>query len=118
MPKLKDRKAWLRQFAKVVNDPDASDWLKDTLMEAVDREPLEAEQDAAVVFKICQLRAAVLHAGSTISAATDKSAAPTRRKRSDVKGSSPLDIVKDTDQSGDCRISSLRTGRFPQLRTT
>jgi hypothetical protein len=45
IPRLKDRKAWLRQFVKVVNDPAASDWLNDALMEAVDREPLEAEQD-------------------------------------------------------------------------
>ena len=100
MPKLKDRKAWLRQLVKVVNDPAASDWLKDTLMEAVDREPLEAEQDAEVVLKICQLRAAVVHAGSTISA-TDKSAIPTRGKRSSAKGTSPSDTVKLTDQTGE-----------------
>jgi hypothetical protein len=97
MPKLKDRKAWLRQLVKVVNDPAASDWLKETLMEAVDREPLEAEQDAEVVFKICQLRAAVVHGGSTVSAATDKSAVP-RRKRSVAKGTGPSDIAKYTDQ--------------------
>jgi hypothetical protein len=101
MPRLKDRKAWLRQFAKVVNDPAASDWLKETLMEAIDREPLEAEQDAGVVFKICQLRAAVFHAGSTISADTEKSAIPTRRKRSAAKGTGPSDIVKSADQTGD-----------------
>jgi hypothetical protein len=102
MPRLKDRKAWLRQFVKVVNDPAASDWLKDTLMEAVDREPLEAEQDAEVVFKICQLRAAVVHAGSTISVATDnKSASPTRRKKSVAQGTNPSDMVKFTDQTGD-----------------
>jgi hypothetical protein len=101
MPRLKDRKAWLRQFVKVVNDPAASDWLKDTLMEAVDREPLEAEQDAEVVFRICQLRAAVVHGGSTISAATDKSAIPTRRKKSVAKGTGPSDVVKYTDQTGD-----------------
>jgi hypothetical protein len=100
MPRLKDRKAWLRQLVKVVNDPAASDWLKDTLMEAVDREPLEAEQDAEVIFKICQLRAAV-HGGSAISAAMDKSPIQTRRKRSIVKGTSPSDIVKDKDQTGD-----------------
>jgi hypothetical protein len=101
MPRLKDRKAWLRQLVKVVNDPAASDWLKDTLMEAVDREPLDAEQDAEVVLKICQLRATVVHAGSSISAATDKSTIPTRRKRSIAKGTSPADTVKFTDQTGD-----------------
>jgi hypothetical protein len=101
MPRIKDRKAWLRQFVKAVTDPAASDWLKDTLMEAVDREPHEAEQDAEVVFKICQLRAAVVDGGSTISAATDESAIRTRRKRSPAKGTSPSNIVKGTDQTGD-----------------
>ena len=101
MPRLKDRKAWLRQFVKVVNDPAASDWLKDTLMEVVDREPLEAEQDAEVVFKICQLRAAVVHGGSTISTATDKSAVPMRRKKSVAKGTSPSEIAKSADPTGD-----------------
>jgi hypothetical protein len=101
MPKLKDRKAWLREFVKVVNDSAASDWLKDTLMDVVDREPLEAERDAEVIFKICQLRAAVAHAGSSISAATDKSALPTRRKRSIARGTSPSETVKFTDQTGD-----------------
>jgi len=88
-------------LVKVVNDPAASDWLKDTLMEAVDREPLEAEQDAEVILKICQLRAAVSQGEPTISASTDKSAAPTRRKRSVAKGTSPSDIVKYTDETGD-----------------
>jgi hypothetical protein len=101
MPRIKDRKAWLREFVKVVHDPAASDWLKDTLMEAVDREPLEAEQDAEVVFKICQLRAAVVHGRSTISAATDKSTIPTRRKRSVAKSTGPSDIVKSPDQTSD-----------------
>jgi hypothetical protein len=70
-------------------------------MEVVDREPLEAEQDAEVVFRICQLRAAVMHGGSTLSAATDKSVVPTRRNRSVAKGTSPSDMVKYTDQTGD-----------------
>jgi hypothetical protein len=66
----------------------------------VDRELPEAEQDAEVVFRICQLRAAVGHGGSTISASTNKSVIPTRRNRSVAKGASPSDIVKYTDQTG------------------
>jgi nitrous oxide reductase len=70
-------------------------------MEVVDREPLEAEQDAEVVFKICQLRAAVAHGKFTLSAGTDKPAVPTRHTKSIAKGTSPADMVKYTDQAGD-----------------
>lgn len=70
-------------------------------MEEVDREPLEAEQDSEVVFRICQLRAVVAHGGPTISAAQDKSAIPTRCRRSVAKDASPSEIVKHMDQTGD-----------------
>jgi len=70
-------------------------------MEAVDREPLQAEQDAEIVFKICQLRAAVAREAPTIISATDKAAVPTRRKRSVATEATSSGIVKDTDRIGD-----------------
>jgi hypothetical protein len=96
MSRTKDRKGWLRKLVQVVNDPSTSDWLKDVLMEVVDREPLQATRDAEVVLKICQMRAAV-QLGSKLSEGTGKSSGTSRRRGPVPRGAGTSDIVQNTD---------------------
>lgn len=60
MPKLKDRNAWFKQVLQVAEDPAASGWLKTTLMDAINRDPVSAAEDAEVLRRILQLRAAAV----------------------------------------------------------
>jgi len=94
MSRFKDRKAWLREFVKVSNDPATSEWLKNVIMEVVDREPLEAERDAEIVLRICQLRARTFDRGATPSEGTSKSASSPRRRTAISKSSGSPDIPK------------------------
>jgi hypothetical protein len=58
MPKLKDPNIWFQNALKVTEDPAASYWLKNALIEAINRDPVDAAQDAAVLSRILKLRAA------------------------------------------------------------
>jgi hypothetical protein len=58
MPKLKDPNIWFQNALKVTEDPAASYWLKNALIEAINRDPVDAAQDAEVLSRILKLRAA------------------------------------------------------------
>jgi hypothetical protein len=57
MPKLKDPNIWFQNALKVTEDPGASYWLKNALIEAINRDPIDAAQDAEVLSRILKLRA-------------------------------------------------------------
>jgi hypothetical protein len=75
MPKLKDPNAWFRQALKVTEDPAASAWLKNALVEAINRDPISVAADADVLRRILQLRAAAVHRGPERA---DSAGKPTR----------------------------------------
>ena len=58
MPKVRDPNIWFQNALKVTEDPAASHWLKNALIEAINRDPVEAAQDAEVLSRILKLRAA------------------------------------------------------------
>jgi hypothetical protein len=59
MPKLKDPNVWFRNALKVTEDPAASGWLKNALVEAINRDPADAAGDAEV-FTLPQISVAVV----------------------------------------------------------
>ncbi len=58
MPKLRDPNIWFQNALKVTEDTAASYWLKNALIEAINRDPADAAQDAEVLSRILKLRAA------------------------------------------------------------
>jgi hypothetical protein len=60
MARLKDRTAWFHKALKIAEDPTTSAWLKNALMEAINRDPADAAEDAEVLSGILQLRAAAV----------------------------------------------------------
>jgi hypothetical protein len=60
MPKLKDPNVWFQNALKVTEDPATSDWLKKGLVEAINRDPVDAAQDAEVLYRILNLRTAAV----------------------------------------------------------
>jgi len=56
MPKLVDTKAWFQRALRVTEDPAASDWLKESLMNAINRDPVDAANDAEVLYEILSQR--------------------------------------------------------------
>jgi hypothetical protein len=60
MPKLKDPNVWFQNALKVTEDPAASDWLKKALIDAINRDPVDAAHDAEVLYRILNLRAAAV----------------------------------------------------------
>jgi hypothetical protein len=60
MPKLKDPNVWFQSARRVTEDPVASDWLKNALLEAINRDPVDAAGDAEVLCRILKLRAAAV----------------------------------------------------------
>jgi hypothetical protein len=71
MPKLKDPNVWFRDALKVTEDPAASSWLKNALVEAINRDPVDAAGDAEVLCRILKLRAAAVQKAE-LSGATSK----------------------------------------------
>jgi hypothetical protein len=57
MRKRKDPNMWFQEARKVADDPAASDWLKNALVEAINRDPVNAAGDADVLCRILQQRA-------------------------------------------------------------
>jgi hypothetical protein len=57
MPKMVDTKAWFQRALRVTEDPAASDWLKESLMNAINRDPVDAANDAQVLYEILAQRA-------------------------------------------------------------
>jgi hypothetical protein len=60
MPKFKDPKVWFQDALKVTENPAASAWLKNALLEAINRDPVDAAGDAEVLYKILKLRSAAV----------------------------------------------------------
>ena len=73
MPKLKDPNAWFQNARRVTDDPAASDWLKNSLLEAINRDPVDAAGDAEVLCRILKLRAAAVQRAPERSGTTGKS---------------------------------------------
>jgi hypothetical protein len=49
MPKLKDPNVWFQNARRVTEDPAASDWLKNALLEAINRDPVDAASSVNAV---------------------------------------------------------------------
>jgi hypothetical protein len=58
MRRRKDPNAWFQEAIKVSKDPAASDWLKLSLLQAINRDPGDAAKDAQVLSRILEQRAA------------------------------------------------------------
>jgi len=56
MPRLVDTKAWFQRALRLTEDPAASDWLKEALMNAINRDPVDAANDAQVLYEILSQR--------------------------------------------------------------
>ena len=62
MRKRKDPHMWFQEARKVADDPSASHWLKNALFEAINRDPIDAADDAEALCRILEQRAeAVQH---------------------------------------------------------
>jgi hypothetical protein len=72
MPRVKDPNIWFQSARRVTEDPAASDWLKNALLEAINRDPVDAAGDAEVLCRILKLRAAAVQKGPERSATTGK----------------------------------------------
>lgn len=86
MPRLKDRNVWFQKALKVAEDPAASDWLKNALVEAINRDPVDAAGDSEVLCKILQLRAAAVQKKQDFSRKTDGSPKATASARAENNG--------------------------------
>ncbi len=76
MPRVKDPIIWFQNARRVTEDPDASDWLKNALLEAINRDPVDAAGDAEVLCRILKLRAAAVQKGPERFATTGKQPKP------------------------------------------
>ncbi len=72
MPKLKDPNAWFQNALKVTQDPAASHWLRNALVEAINRDPADAALDAEVLWRILKLRATAAQKEPELSATKGK----------------------------------------------
>ena len=73
MPKRKDPNAWFQQAVSAMEDPGTSRWLKSALVEAINRDPVDADRDAEVLSTILRLRASAVQRGSTLPVNIGKS---------------------------------------------
>ena len=81
MPKLKDPNVWFQNALKVTEDPAASGWLKNALLEAINRDPVDAAGDAEVLYRILKLRSAAVQKTVVLPGATGKSPKTTAAPR-------------------------------------
>jgi hypothetical protein len=72
MPKLKDSNVWFQDAMKVTEDAAASGWLKNALVEAINRDPVDAAGDAELLYRVLKLRAAAVQ-GAGLSGAVGRS---------------------------------------------
>jgi hypothetical protein len=72
MPKRKDPNAWFQKALTVAQDPTASHWLKNALVEAINRDPINAAGDAEVLCRILQLRADAIQEGPELPGTSGK----------------------------------------------
>jgi hypothetical protein len=73
MPRVTDPNIWFQSARRVTEDPAASDWLKNALLGAINRDPVDAAGDAEVLCRILKLRAAAVQKGPERSGTTGKS---------------------------------------------
>jgi len=73
MPRVKDPNIWFQNALKVTEDPAASDWLKNALLDAINRDPVDAAGDAEVLCRILKPRAAAVQKAPERSGTTSKS---------------------------------------------
>ena len=55
---------WFKEARTVADDPAVSDWLKHSLFEALNRDPVAAAKDAEALTRILQQRAAAVEQGT------------------------------------------------------
>jgi hypothetical protein len=72
MPRVTDPNIWFQSARKVTEDPAASDWLKNALLDAINRDPVDAAGDAEVLCRILKLRAAAVQKAPERSGTTGK----------------------------------------------
>jgi hypothetical protein len=85
MPKLKDPNVWFQNARRLTEDPAASDWLKNALLEAINRDPVDAAGDAEVLSRILKLRAAAVQKEPELSGTTGKSPKTTTSARIELE---------------------------------
>jgi hypothetical protein len=73
MRKRKDPNAWFQQAVSAMENPSTSGWLKGALVEAINRDPVDADRDAEILFTILRLRASAVQRGSVPPADVGKS---------------------------------------------
>ena len=56
MRRRKDPNAWIERTSQILRDATASDWLRKSLLEALNRDPVESANDANVLNEILTLR--------------------------------------------------------------
>jgi len=56
MRRRKDPNAWIERASQLLRDPAASDWLRRSLLEALNRDPVDSASDASVLNEILALR--------------------------------------------------------------
>jgi hypothetical protein len=83
MPKIKDPNVWFQNALKVSEDPAASGWLKNALLEAINRDPVDAAGDAEVLYRILKLRSAAVQRAVVLPGATGKSPKTSAAPRSE-----------------------------------
>ena len=64
MRKRKDPNVWFKEARTVADDPAASDWLKNSLSEAINRDPVAAAKEAEALTRILKERAAAVEQGT------------------------------------------------------
>jgi hypothetical protein len=82
MPKFKDPNVWFQNALQVTEDPAASGWLKNGLLEAINRDPVDAVGDAEVLYRILKLRSAAVQK-AVLPSATTKSPKTTAAPRTE-----------------------------------
>jgi hypothetical protein len=60
MRKPKDPNVWFEEARKVADDPATSAWFKNALFEAINRDPVDAAEDAEALTRILRQRAAAV----------------------------------------------------------
>jgi hypothetical protein len=83
MPKIKDPNVWFQNALKVSEDPAASGWLKNALLEAINRDPVDAAGDAEVLYRILKLRSAAVQRAVVLPGAAGKSPKTSAAPRSE-----------------------------------
>ena len=94
MPKVKDPNVWFQNALKVTEDPAASGWLKNALVEAINREPVDATGDAEVLYRILKLRSLRSKGRRSRARQTSRLGQRHRRRRAGERSLTPAPSFK------------------------